>query len=400
MSSDLRHPGKTAKIVLMEDVPHLPIVSRLAGAARSAGLRIPPETRVLAVQHMVRTNVTLFRTLFELGLEPVNTFLIGKGYSTSSACQRTLREAGVHVFEDLSPPQPGWYGETRTGELNAFWQTANGPRSLQARQKILLMDVGGRLLSLAETDCQSFSRVENVIGIEQTTSGIRRLQSTRRAFPIINVAQAAAKSFQEPPLLAANILDHLDSRRPGRWPNVRVGVIGLGGVGQAIVTELVARGFDVMGWDRERSLSAVKAIQVPRLDTLVENTEIAFGCTGEDVFKDGFPVRYHENLVLVSCSSEDIEFNTLLRKANCTAHVRWPFQDVAVEGPRGHVIILNESYPLNFDASGISLDEKGVQVTTALMLEAVLAAGQMLGGDVPAEFVQLPISLQAVILKQ
>src|SRR5712675_1231422 len=56
MSSDLRHPGKTAKTALTENVPYLPIVSRLARAARSAGLTIPPGTTVLAVQHMVRTN--------------------------------------------------------------------------------------------------------------------------------------------------------------------------------------------------------------------------------------------------------------------------------------------------------------------------------------------------------
>jgi D-isomer specific 2-hydroxyacid dehydrogenase, NAD binding domain len=383
-------------------VPELQTVDRLMEAALSAGLTISPEIKLIAVQHMVRTNLTLFRALFKLGLQPCNTFVIGKGYSTSASCLRALQGAGVQTFQDLQPPPPGRYEEAREAELRAFWRSVDGRKVVKRQEKVILVDVGGRLLSLAEEECVESDKIPRVIGVEQTTSGIRRLEARPRSFPIINVAQAAAKGLHESPLVAETILDRMDQRRPGRWPDMRVGVIGLGEIGRAMIAMLAARGLDVMGSDIGSRIRASNENPSVPLATLVERSEIIFGCTGCDIFKDGLPGGHQPNLILVSCSSEDVEFRGILREGSSVFQTEWPAQDVTIAGPSGPVTILVGGYPLNFDTSGISVAEQAIQATTALMLAGILTAAFMLSEEHqgnPGAFVQLPSLLQAAILQ-
>ena len=385
-----------------ELVPELQTVDRLTEAARGAGLTISPEIKLVAVQHMVRTNLTLFRALFKLGLRPANTFVIGKGYSTSASCLRALQGAGTRVSQDLRPPQPGYYEEAREEELRAFWSALDGRGILQRQEKVIVADVGGRLLSRVEEECAEIGGGGKVIGLEQTTSGIRRLEARPRSFPIINVAQAAAKPIHESPLVAETILERVDRRRPGRWPDMRVGVIGLGEIGQAMIAKLSARGVEVMGADIGRRIDSSGAVPSIPLEILVERAEIIFGCTGCDIFNGGLPGRHQPNLVLVSCSSEDVEFRSVLRGASSRAQIEWPAEDVTVDGPSGPVIILSGGYPFNFDSSGISVDEQAIQATTALMLAGILTAASMLSDEragYPSGFIQLPSLLQAAILQ-
>jgi hypothetical protein len=382
--------------------PELPTVHRLMEAARDSGLVIPSTVKLIAVQHMVRTNLTLFHALFTLGLQPRNTFVIGKGYSTSLSCLRTLRGTGVRVVKDLKPPQPGDYGEAREEDLRAFWRSVDGRGILQRQEKMLIADIGGRLLSLVEDECADFNEKREVIGIEQTTSGIRRLEVRPRAFPVVNVAQAAAKPLHESRLVAQTIIDRVDQRRPGCWPHMRIGVVGMGEIGRAMITALVARGFEVMGADPEDRSRFSSALRPTPLASLVERSEIIFGCTGRDIFQKGLPIRHQPNLVLVSCSSEDEEFRSLLRQANSRGPQEWPAPDVTILGPSGPVTILAGGYPINFDTSGLSVPEQAIQATTALMLAGVLTAASMISDQLknyPCAFVQLPLSLQAAILE-
>jgi hypothetical protein len=382
--------------------PDLPNVEHLLKAAKAAGLTISPRTKLIAVQHILRTNLALFHALFDLGLQPDNTFVLGKGYSTSPFCLAALEQIGVHATRDLRPPAPGYYEEAREDELRAFWRDIDGRGRLERGEHIIIADVGGRLLSMAEADCAALGRTPAVLGVEQTSSGIRRLESRSRFFPIINVAEAAAKTLHESPLLAETVLERLDRRSPGKWPHVRAGVIGLGDIGQAMIAKLVARGFDALGSDLEPWGPLTPELPVVPLATLMAHAEIVFGCAGADIFLNSLPNQHQSNLILVSCSSEDVEFKTILRQAHDEQQSEWPADDITVSGPCGPITILAGGYPLNFDTSGISMPEQAIQATTALMLAGILTAASVLVKhceDSRPGFIQLPAALQAAILQ-
>lgn len=386
-----------------ETAPELPTVRRLTDAAQRSGLLIDSEIRLIAVQHVLRTNLSLFEALFSLGLQPRHTYLLGKGYSTSPSCLRALQFFGVHAVQDIGPPPPGYYEDIRERELREFWELAEGKAMIERHEKLLIVDVGGRLLSIAEESVVDCRRPLQIVGVEQTSSGIRRLEGRDRVFPIINVAEAAAKSIHESPLVAETILERVDNCKLPRWPHLRVGVIGTGDIGQAMITALLARGITVLATDVAGGAEPLPNVTRVPLPELVEQVEIIFGCTGTDVFRFGLPGNHQPGLVLVSCSSEDIEYRSLLREAEATSQQEWPAQDVILRGPSGPVTILSGGYPLNFDTSGISIPEQAIQATTGLMLAGILTAAYLLAHpeqSTPNDFVQLPSHLQSAILNQ
>jgi hypothetical protein len=405
MGGAMKSPAHTERgeQPLIAGAPELPTVAALADAARNAGLEIAPDVKLVAVQHMVRTNLTLFQELIGLGLNPRNVYAIGKGYSTSPACITALREVEIQVSPDLVPPAPGRYEEARERELEGFWKARGREEWLRSQQKLIVCDVGGRLLSLVQDECTRLGSGSDAVGIELTTSGIRRLESQKPCIPIIDVAEAAAKSVHESPLVANAILDRIDLRAPGHWPHVRAGVIGLGHIGKAVIGALESRGIEVVA----ATVNSVEAAggrwrQVP-MGQLLEEADIVFGCSGVDLFSRGFPYRHKPGLVLVSCSSEDVEFHSLLTQSDQAAGGTWPAPDVTISGPSGLITILHGGFPFNFDASGISLPEQMVQTTTALMLCAILTASHVLSSRPawdPGKFIQVPSLLQAAVLDQ
>ncbi len=381
--------------------PDLPTVRHFAAAARRSGLFVDPEIRLIAVQHVLRTNLSLFEALFSLGLEPRNTYILGKGYSTSQSCLRALQSSGVQAVQDLTPPLPGYYEEAREKELREFWESIKGNAMMERLEKLLVVDVGGRLLSIAEEAAVDCRRPLHMVGVEQTSSGIRRLECRERVFPIINVAEAAAKSIHESPLVAETILERMDNLKPTRWPDLRAGVIGTGDIGRAMIAALLARGMNVLATDVAEVAEPLPGVPQVPLQRLVEQAEIIFGCTGTDVFRFGLPGNHQPGLTLVSCSSEDIEFRSLLRETEASAQRAWPAQDATFLGPSGQVTILSGGYPLNFDTSGISVSEQAIQATTGLMLAGILTAAYLLAHpeeSISNSFVKLPSHLQSAIL--
>lgn len=375
--------------------PELPTVTRLVLASREAGLTIQRSTKLIAVQHMVRTNLTLFRALFALGLEPRNTFVMGKGYSTAPFCLTALARAGANVTEDLERPPSGHYEEARQKALLAFWRDIDGSSMLKAGEQIIVVDVGGRLLSLVEQECANSRAQVDVVGLEQTSSGIRRLEGQNRAFPIVNVAEAAAKALHESPLVAETIVERLERRGLEGWPHLRAGVVGIGEIGRSMVTKLSERGFEVMGTNATETVDPDLAVKLAPFSELLRSAEIVFGCTGSDIFATThLPAELGRGLILASCSSEDIEFRTLLRQAGVGGG-GWPAPDITV----GPARILSGGYPINFDTSGISIPEDAAQTTTALMLAGILTAASLLrDGSSERGLVQLPSSLQVAVL--
>jgi S-adenosylhomocysteine hydrolase len=374
----------------------------LKEAAIRAGIRISPDLKLITVQHLVWTNVALFEALFDLGLLPRNVFVIGKGYSTSPHCLNALQSLGVNAIPDLTPPEPGRYQEAREKELLAFWRDAGGRDSLRSGKKLLVADVGGRLLSLAQKECAGRAPARRVAGVELTTSGIRRLEEVSFGFPVVNVAESAAKEIHESPLVARAILQRLDERRPSRWPCMRTGVIGLGAIGRAMVKELTARGLDVVQTDAGTPAERSAVARTVSLAGMIHDAEIVFGCTGCDLFASGFPRIHHPDLLLVSCSSEDVEFRSLLHTVRRPQPPRWPASDVTIDSPAGRATVLSGGYPLNFDASGVSVAEQDIEVTTTLMLAGLLAGASIVEEREAEEptFFQIPTQTQSAILRK
>jgi hypothetical protein len=74
--------------------------------------------------------------------------------------------------------------------------------SIHSPSKIIILDDGGALLNVVNNAFKSIPSHISIVGIEQTSSGFRKLEYSQLHFPIFNVARSAIKLVKESPLIS------------------------------------------------------------------------------------------------------------------------------------------------------------------------------------------------------
>jgi S-adenosylhomocysteine hydrolase len=164
------------------------------------------------------------------------------------------------------------------------------------------------------------------------------------------------------------------------------GVVGYGAIGKAIVAKLLSMGHKVIVYDSNmQQLTNIKSSReitiTNELSALVAFADYIFGCTGRDITTSTDLFRLSpKNKTLISCSSEDKEFLSLLHTIQRTKSGKsatQPLQDIEYINEAGGIIrILRGGFPINFDNSGESVPSQDIQLTRALVLGSILQAIQ------------------------
>jgi 3-hydroxyisobutyrate dehydrogenase and related beta-hydroxyacid dehydrogenases len=187
----------------------------------------------------------------------------------------------------------------------------------------------------------------------------------------------------------------------GSNPNHRIGVIGLGTVGEDLARRLVAGGHSVNAYDKDRRLlgGLAGAYRCGSLRELFEASTYVLGCTGEDLLNGATWLSgLQGDRILASCSSEDVEFRSLLRRSAGSAHLH-PFKSVEIRLPHGSIKVLRGGFPANFTGAKNSGPIALIQVTRALLLAGVFQAARLVSGPFAGlpRRIMLDPELQAIV---
>lgn len=361
--------------MLFPDLPVLRCVQEMALSDTRALLR---DSVLVGVQHLLRTTGSLLETLVDLGLEPSRTFMAGKPYSTHlETAQKITNELRVRLIQPAHGGRPGEYQIFMDRAVDSLWQLATETIDRQNPRLVIVLDDGGyslRRIPRAITDQY------RVIGIEQTSYGL----ITPTPFPhlpTIQVASSAIKRHLESPLIAKAIHSKVDRVLDGFDPDIKCGVVGIGSLGSSVAERLVSAGHVVYTYDvyPERA-NSVEGARYCSADTeLFQHADVIFGCTGNDISNAPWRNNIIGEKVLVSCSSSDVEFRSLLQDAHYVSgasELQGFTQDVELMHPEGHLKlrVLRGGTPINFDGSPDSVPAKDIQLTRGLLLAAVLQA--------------------------
>jgi hypothetical protein len=217
----------------------------------------------------------------------------------------------------------------------------------------------------------------------------------------VEVAGSAAKCLLEPPAVTSSITRFILPELDGIHPSAPVGIVGLGTVGNDVARTLLRQGRQVSVFDKVRAVSqsVPGARWCSSLQELFERSVCILGCTGEDLFKN---VAWIDELrgdrLLASCSSEDIEFRSLLKHRSAVTQ-GGPLDPIELPLRRGVIKVLRGGFPANFTGTKNSGSVSLIQVTRALLLAGVLQAAGLV--SVPAHGlptrIMLDPKLQAVV---
>lgn len=354
--------------------PKLPVLEALINHVQRTDRAPLAGLRLVCVQHLLETTGSLLESFVRLGCRPDHIHVLGKFYSTSSTVEADLKSAGFDIVEWQGPVRPGNFPAAIRRNIARLWSRAESQAG-NDNSDVLILDDGGR----CRQHCPSAFRAGRVVGVEQTTSGLKK-RHTGQWIPTVEVAGSAAKRTLEPPAVTASVMQYVVRQLKGARAGSRIGVVGLGTVGEDLARRLAARGFLVNVCDKNTELRhAVKEARWCRsVQALFASSDYILGCTGEDILAGaGWVNAIRGDKILASCSSEDVEFRSLLKRPECARSFFDPLRSVEIKLAKGSMTILRGGFPANFTGTRNSGPVPLIQVTRGLLLAGVLQAARL-----------------------
>ncbi|MDD2798776.1 MAG: hypothetical protein PHV20_09315 [Bacteroidales bacterium] len=325
---------------------------------------------LIATQHILHTTGSLFEAILELGIPAKNIFLNGKIYSTNIDTFEKLKETAINLFDSSYPSSPGFYVECLENDIRLMWGKLL--EQIKPDSRIIVLDDGGYTLKNIP---DKLWRKHRVIGIEQTTSGVRMLDCIGK-FPVIMVATCYAKTVLEPPIVVESVKNHL-SEVFQDFKNKKIGVIGYGHIGKAIVKDF-SLNYNLYLYDKYKISGLTDSVTICRsIQELYDKCSLIVGITGEDISDVKWLEFSNSDKTLMSLSSGDIEFNRLLRESSpyLTKPYINPLSTIEIcTRNKKKLNILRGGMVANFTGTPNSGPANRIQLTRGLLFSAVAQA--------------------------
>ena len=335
---------------------------------------------VVGALHILETTASLLNSLIKLGIRPHNMYFSGKSYSSSSIIEDEIYKRGINLIGNIQQKQIGEFKETFIEQIKLLWSKVEDDLETKKNiERIIILEDGGCCLELLP-DKLKFNY--KITGVEQTRGGLYSENIKILPCPLIDIATAASKKIIISPFIAEAVLKKVKEYfKQFEHMNKKIicGVIGNGAIGHAIVTYLLNKGFQVLIYDpNEKSFTQTQPnlYRSPSIAYIIGNSQVIFGCTGRDVTEniDALSI-INKDKYFISCTSQDVEFLSLLKQIAQYVKVENPLADIVYNKDKTtKVTIVQGGFPLNFDRTPESVPASEIALARGLMLGAFIQA--------------------------
>lgn len=342
---------------------------------------------IIASQHILGTNITLFKHLFNRGLNPNDLFLIGKCYSTNKGVLKKFKKIGVNVSEKSTEFNSHISFDNQFNNyIKDFLIEIKKKVDFKKYNKIILIDDGGYLIYHANT---LLKNIPNIIGVEQTSSGYTKLKKEKLNFPVINVARSETKLKIESYFIAETIVEKLLKQlKKIKAKPKKVLIVGMGPLGKNLSKKL-KKYFEIYRYDIIHHKSDFGKVS---LNSILNKFDLIMGSTGETIINSKSYNSLKKEVILVNASSSDREFSAVnLRKL--APKTRDCHKNIYVK----NIHLLNCRFPINFGGKKHSTTPKKIQITRSLILSGIYLARI---NDYKNGFIDLDKDLQNKIMRE
>ena len=321
---------------------------------------------LIAHQHLLPSTVPMFELLTERLLDPAHTYVLGKPYSTIPSVSEELNARGINVVKNKDSYTRGRYAYEILDDVATLWSRFLQVHDPAEFERILIIDEGGYLAATVPEQLRA-----HAVAVEQTASG--SFADKEKRVPVIQVALSAAKRFFESPFIGRSIWQRFVAENMN--PEGTIGVIGLGYIGREVARQACNSGFHVVGWDKQARSNFHDAPfkRVTTLAELLRSADIVFGCSGVDCLSSAGENHLSRPQIMISGSSGDIEFSSLLADGKQQVGYECLLDNVSSNSVSA-IQILNGGFPYNFNRMSELESEREIVLTRALMVTGVAQA--------------------------
>lgn len=377
-------PTKKPSFDYSNQIPTLPILGNIANQFPLLTY-LGKNTALVGVQHMLPTTASLFNGLHQyLGFQKRNLFFCGKFYSSCSFVENYIHNSGIHLMPTKTPQRSSQYKEQMEESIKTMWdKVCVHLKKNPEINRIIILDEGGYCL---ESIPKFIPYEYEMASVEQTRFGFYNRHIDSALFPTIDVARSAAKRKLESPLIAEAIIRRLNDVIEVLHINQNkiMGVIGNGAIGHALVQHLLAKGYKVLVYDESESafhgINHRHCYRIDNIENLIASSDIVLSCTGRDISQKADILNSIKNsTTLVSCSSQNIEFFSLIKKITQDGffleNMDKNLSQLVYMGKNNERIgILENGFPINFDRTPLCDPPKDMALTRALLFSAIVQA--------------------------
>lgn len=338
------------------------------------------KTVIIACQHILEPQKVLFEKIISLGFLPENIFLLGKAYSTNSSVLDEIKSSGIYVVQ---PPYDAnrSFDEQHSENCRNLLEVSEQKR--ENAQNLIVLDDGGALLGVVH-----LLNLSVTAGVEQTSSGFRRLEGQEISFPIFNVARSRIKLELETPHIVALGIRRVEEKiKEYSIENPHILVVGLGSIGEEMVRAANVKGFNVSSYDKIHGLKDISKI-------IEEGINVVIGTTGSQIISHDELLSLNDSaiqkILFVSMSSSDREFEL------------WKLRNIFTKDNGLHddllfrkIIIANNGFPITFKGNRQEALPEEMDRTMSLLLSGVVLGA--LKHEVLSGFVDFPDNVLGLI---
>lgn len=349
------------------------IASRVYGRYHARG-----DTAIVVHNHLLPSATALFDHLLHIVAAPQQVFILGKSYSTIPAVERRLRDC-MFVVQPDQHQRAAALGDYELGikqNIEAFW--AQHENSLNSFHKIIMCDDGCRLARWIPESLKS-----KTIVVEQTSSGSRASSEYKVHLPIIDVGRSAAKRCFESQTIATAVR-HQMIEGGVSLKEATIGIIGYGYLGSQVASSLQPSSKNIIVFENEKKRRSDAETQgfalAESLEQIVRDCTIVVGCGGTaQLTEKHFAEKKHDPIELVSCSSGDIEFSSILRALRQSRQSESDYgADVSGEIGGSQVTVRNGGFPINFNRVSELEPDQEIMLTRALYFAGICWANELI----------------------
>jgi hypothetical protein len=343
------------------------------------------DTYLIGVQHFLPSTVHLFKNLIQLGFPPENMAFSDKPYSRVESSFHEIKDLGIQVHSSEDEEELGYYSEAASEKIRKMWATCSYEIEKKKIKKIIILDEGGRCI---EHIPNYFLNTHNIVAIEQTRGGLYSRELPHKPFPVIELASSAIKKNYESPIISKSILKTITSNKSLksnlRNMEIQYGIVGNGTLGLALASYFSSStNRKIFAYDKHFTSYPENLrktlIPAPSAEAVIRNSDCIFFCTGQDSTKNIDVYSLIKNKVFISCSSEDIEFRSILREISrkCNSIHFKPSDSLGnlklLTESNDEILLAAGGFPINFDRTPES-DPEEMLLTRGLLMGAVIQA--------------------------
>lgn len=339
---------------------------------------------LIGVQHILKSTITMLDSLVKKGLLPENISIIGKCYSTNLEAFNEMQRKGYDVsIDSFAFNSHKSFDETFQMSVSRFLQKRKNKLNLPSFKKIIILDDGGEVINILD----NYIEHNNIVAVEQTSSGFEKIKNKAFAFPIINLARAYFKLNYEASFIASKIFDGIVcflSKENKKMKNILL--LGNGAVGKKLFLEL-NKYYNVTIADVKKEASD---FDINYLHKYIPFFDIIIGSTGKTSINKSLHKFIKKGTVLISTSSSDREFDAVylrkrMKNKNYICHKNLKIDDIC---------LVNNGFPINFSGKPNSVSPKFIQLTRAMIIIAIIQGLKTKQKGI----IELDIKLQNLIL--